>query len=552
MPPEYPPTRHNRFSHRVDWHYLLAWAVIIFAAIVLRVWQFPSQLLADDEWHALNKLQATSLTGIFTSFGMADHSIPLTLLYATLAKLHPLNEVAMRLPMLIAGCLTVIVAPWMLRHYLNKQELFWFGGLLCFSPILIYFSRTARPYAITTLLAFLAILFFFRWYRERQHRYGVAYVVFTTLCAWLQPITLSVLLAPFLFFGIHACYQSIRYRHVHHLIDLVILGSCLMVPLVALLLPPLLHDYASLSVKAGVDSVSISSLYISLQLLLGSTAGIYLATLTALALAGAWILFNRQALLCAYLVFISLISILLIIASQAAWIHHPLVTARYALPVLPLFLLLVAVGFGSLAGRLMKTSTRYLALVGVVVFSIVYAAGPLYRQYHAPINQFTGHMAYQFDYNWQRNIYNRALDNRAVSPFFQTLADDGPKRYHLVAAPWLMEWHWNRWYLDQAVHQQRISAGFLTGFCLENHYGEYPPGSRQVALTHIRHLSDLPPAGGGANAWEDVDFVVFYKTKPRPELDITIPASCLQQLRDIFGESYYEDGDLAVFRISSQ
>jgi hypothetical protein len=39
-----------------------------------------TQIVLDDEWHAIHKL-SSSYSNIFRSFGYADHSIPLTILY---------------------------------------------------------------------------------------------------------------------------------------------------------------------------------------------------------------------------------------------------------------------------------------------------------------------------------------------------------------------------------------------------------------------------------------------------------------------------------------
>lgn len=533
---------HNNL--RLFGYCLLAFLLGIF----FRLNDFSLQILADDEWHAINKLLGDDFVGIFTSFGHADHSIPLTLFYASLAKLIPLSEHLLRAPLLIAGLAAILAIPWMLKSRLSVSERGWLALLLALSPILIYFSRTARPYALTVLLAFAALIIFFLWFRERKRYQAVLYILFATLCAWLQPITLTILVTPFVYFGAGALYRVVVARDVRDLVSLFFLGLGLLLFLGLSIGPPLANDYASLAVKSGVDNVSFGSLYVSLQLLVGSSHTIFIVVWLALVLLGLYRLFARDPLFAGYLLFALLFSVLFIVLSRAAWIHHPLVTARYALPILPILLLLTAIGLAEAVQRI-ACGRGWAALVASIPILIaVYLGGPLPAQYHQSINQFTGHMAYQFDYDWQRNVYNQALDNQPVSPFYEELARQAPRSRHIVLVPWYMEWHWNRWYLDQAVHQQRVSAGFLSGFCVEQRYGEYSSASPKVDMENVRHLSDMSDASVH-EAWSDVDFLVYHKRKPREDLDLELPAECLQRIRDVFRESYYEDDILVVFKV---
>src|SRR5690349_3161925 len=55
--------------------YLWAVAAATGLAIWLRVHGITVQILLDDEWHALHKLQDATYLEIFNSFGLADHSI---------------------------------------------------------------------------------------------------------------------------------------------------------------------------------------------------------------------------------------------------------------------------------------------------------------------------------------------------------------------------------------------------------------------------------------------------------------------------------------------
>jgi hypothetical protein len=52
--------------------------LILFLVVgaVLRLWHWSSQLLLDDEWHALNFVFNRSLMDVFFQQGMGANSIP--------------------------------------------------------------------------------------------------------------------------------------------------------------------------------------------------------------------------------------------------------------------------------------------------------------------------------------------------------------------------------------------------------------------------------------------------------------------------------------------
>ena len=69
--------------------------------------------------------------------------------------------------------------------------------------MLVYYSKTARPYALTCLLTFVAIVAFQRWWlgEAATRRWGATYIAATVLAGWLHPITLPFTLLPFAHFG---------------------------------------------------------------------------------------------------------------------------------------------------------------------------------------------------------------------------------------------------------------------------------------------------------------------------------------------------------------
>ena len=101
--------------------------ILIFSAfltgLILRVYEFSNQIIADDEFHALYVAIRNSYTYISTHFGVTAHSIPLALMYKLWMEVFPLNEFVLRAPMLLSGIATILVFPFLLRAHLNKESI---------------------------------------------------------------------------------------------------------------------------------------------------------------------------------------------------------------------------------------------------------------------------------------------------------------------------------------------------------------------------------------------------------------------------------------------
>src|SRR5205814_1410531 len=106
----------------------------------------------EDEWHAVYRVVHDAPAAIFLDFAHSDSSIPLTLLYALESRRFGLSEIGMRLPLVLAGAATLILFPWYAARHVGPSEALVFAALLAISPLLYFFSRTARPYALTLLL----------------------------------------------------------------------------------------------------------------------------------------------------------------------------------------------------------------------------------------------------------------------------------------------------------------------------------------------------------------------------------------------------------------
>lgn len=546
--------RGSRFR-RAGQGYGVAWIVLLTLALAvgvfLRCYQLGSQILLDDEWHAIHKLLHADAGDIATHLGLADYSIPLTLYFRFLFQHGGLSEWGMRLPMLLAGIGLLIVAPRLLRRQAPPATLVVWTALMAISPFMIYHSRTARPYAITTLLVFVAIIAFRQWWRrsDRRWRWAWAYVACTVLAGWLHLITLPFTLLPFIFCGIpvlgelrgrkrHAAWRKIR--------GLALLGALTAGLLAAVILPPLLNDWGALAGKAGTDSVTLESTYRSLLLCLGSASPLVFVALILLLVAGVYSWWRRDAEFVAYIGTIMIGAAVALALSHPAWVQHPGTYARYLQPAVPFLLLFVAEGFALLTSSLAAVVQAALALAGLAA---LFFAGPIPGYEYNP-NQFMGHPYFQFDYDPAYNLYRTQLPDGPIPAFYRRLASSQPPRsLTLVEAPWSLETNHDPEPLYQMLHRQYVKIGLVTPVCGVRDYGEYPETEGGLRLEQFVHLSALLRGNLG-----DADLLVMHLHSWPPNLppppqwpDL---ATCLGQIEQQFGAPVYRDDDIEVFALS--
>jgi hypothetical protein len=541
----------GRRTDRIGWLVLMALALA--AGIFLRAYQLDIQILLDDEWHAINKLlRASSARDIATHFGLADYSIPLTLYYRFLYQHGGLTDWGMRLPMLLAGIGLLVAAPWFTRATLSMPARSVWVGLMAISPLMVYHTRVARPYAITTFLCFVAIFAFRFWWQrsEQRWRWGVVYVVATFIAGWLHLVSLSFALSPFLYYGMFALRDCIavgdRPAALRRLRDMIVLGIGVVVPLAAVLLPPLTNDAASLAAKTGTDSATLESVYRTLLICFGIASPWLLGAFAVLCAIGVRNLWQRERDLVAYLCFVVLIAIAAITASRADWLQHQLNLARYIQPCVPFLLLAAAEGIVGVLTRI--RSGRVQAGIAAAALGGLYLAGPIPTYLYSP-NQFTEDAYFQFDYDPAYNPYLTLLPHGPIPGFYRELGKRPPRSLTLIETPWSLETNHDPQPLYQAVHRQYIKIALTTPECGVSDYGDYPESATGMQLSRFVHLSALlrgETAGG--------DYLVVHL---HPWPDPQQPPSgwpdikaCLPQIEQRFGPPVHRDDEIEVFALS--
>ncbi|MEM9181617.1 MAG: hypothetical protein AAGB27_00555 [Pseudomonadota bacterium] len=526
--------------------WLIAWGLTLIAGIALRVYQIGDQIIADDEWHALRMVSLFGYAEIFTTFGVADHCIPLTLLYEWLSRNGALSEWAMRAPMMVAGVSAIVLIPIAFRPWLNARERWLLGAMIALWPILIYYSRTARPYALLFLLAGAAIPLAYQWWYQKKRKSGVFYGVGVVLAGWMNPLTLALGLSPLLWFSGSAIRSAIVLRQRAPMLRLLRFGLPVAASLALLIGPPLLNDWSSLTGKAGTDQAGLETIIVFWQLFSGSRGWPVAVVVLVLTAVGSFELAKRDRRFLGFLSFCVSLAAVTVWLTEAAWINHALVLARYLLPTLALVLALAALGCYRVLGLIGTPKVPQTMSAGLLVLAH-WVEGPVPEAY-AGRNQFTGHMRYQFDYVLERNPYN-VLETIELNPVFSKVGENfAPGETTVILAPWFHEWHFNLAYRFQHVHRQPMKMAFVQGLCADDRAGEFPPEPGGLDFRHFTHLSAMlrEPVAGAV--------LTLRRSKPYWAPETRWPENwegCLSKIEDVLGVPWYQDAEFIAYRFDA-
>jgi hypothetical protein len=522
----------------------------------LRLDQVARQVLIDDEWHAVHQFMAHTPREMFFDFGYADYSIPLGMLGWLEAQWWGVSELSLRWPMLVCGLATLVVLPLYVAPRLGRATAAVFALLLAISPLLVIFTRMARPYAITLLLGWIAHGAYQRYDTSARVRLPAAatYAMSAALMTWLHPVVGAFAVAPLL-------WGFIQLRHAQpgarrqDFFRWLMLAAATGVLLAVVVLPPLVAHPGSLAAKGGVDAPEVQTLVGVWYAWLGTPSTVAVVVCVVLAVYGAPIVWWALPVARTGALGIVL-TLLLVMATRIMWSHLPVTLARYLLPFLPLLLLGVAAGAVRLAGRVTHMSAlrsaaprRALALLAMALPVVLLAApSPLAPLLRHPNSQ-TQHLVNYIDFRPANNPYVPQFEATPLSPFWASLAAQPAGSVRIAAAPFYFEsfdWDAPRW---ERVSGQTVVPGYLTGLCVDYRAGELPRDPR-YRFANAVHLADA-----AALEAKQVDYVAWQKpyvrnVAGRSDAMGADTATCEPVLRARFGPPAYEDSHIIVFATS--
>jgi len=530
-------------------------AGVLGAAILIGTWlrleQIAIQVLIDDEWHAVHQLLVHTPREMLVDFGYADYSIPLGILDWYQAQVWGLSELTLRWPMIACGLATLVVFPLYVAPRLGRATAAVFALLLAISPLLVIFTRMARPYAITLLLGWIAHAAYQRYHIALHgQRWAFAtYAIAAALTTWLHPVAGAFAAAPLLW-GLAQLRHTVPARRRAVFFRWLQLAAVTGALTAALVLPPLLGHPASLSAKGGVDGPGVQTLIGVWYAWLGTPSTATVVLCVALAAYGAPVVWRALPVARTGALGV-LLTLLLVAATGIMWSHLPVTVARYLLPFVPLLLLCVAAGAVRLAERVVVPPTQSQRALAIFVMALpvalLAAQTPLARLWRHP-NAQTQHLVNYIDFRPENNPYLPQFEATPLSPFWAGLSARPAGSVRIAAAPFYFEsydWDAPRW---ERLSAQTVVPGYLSGLCVERRYGELPRDPR-YRFANAVHLAD-----GDALQAHHIDYVAWQKpyvrvTVGRSEAIGADTAACESVLRKTFGAPVFEDSHIIVFPV---
>ena len=157
-------------------------AVLFLGALAVGIYPrlhlLSSQILLDDEWHSIRHVIDRGFVDVATTLSPRDNStVPFNLYNWWLYRNAHWSEWTLRLPSVVAGILSLVLLPWLAGRTLGRRVAVVFAFLLAVSPVLISYSRFARPYSATVLLGFAALLLSHQWFTSGRARDAAAAIL---------------------------------------------------------------------------------------------------------------------------------------------------------------------------------------------------------------------------------------------------------------------------------------------------------------------------------------------------------------------------------------
>jgi hypothetical protein len=499
----------------------------------------------DDEWHAVHKLLHAGYLDIATHFGGADYCIPLTLFYKGLSDTIGLTELGMRGLPFCFGVFFLIAAPLAARRLVEPFAADLFAWLVALSPQLIYFSRVARPYALTVALASIAFVSFYAWRRRGGNAWAIAYIASAVLAVYLHLVILPYIAAPFVYYFLR---DVLRQRDGQTWWRLCGVGLVFVLLSAALVAPPLWVDWSALQGKAGVHSIELDTVRATGVLMFGVRSSTLAFFVLLPAVIGTVKLYRTRTEWTQLVLTAAALELAALIITRPAWINHGAVLVRYMMPALPPLLLALAVGVGVLVGRLLRSPWHANAVV-LAASALLFISGPLPATYYYP-NNFTNHSLFYFDYRTHNNpIVDMVFDQGPIPPFYDQLGALPRASIRIAEAPYQFESYLDDYPRFQYVHRQRVLLGFIAPLCSPPRLGEVPDDGRVRLRNAVNLASDAQLRA------KRVRYVIFHRGYfVGPERRNVLPDTqgCVASFRSRYGPPVYADQAITVFDLAPQ
>jgi hypothetical protein len=327
---------------------------IITVALVVRVPKLSMGLGQDELFTAVNFIDVRPFWRTVTSNAAFNNHIGYSVLARISQHFFGHTEVALRLPALLFGMITIIIGYTCVQRIMGRSSATVFALLLAVSPPHVGWSVSARGYSGMICLTMVSTFLFFTLREKPSKRFAIAYVVASVFAIYVHLYSAFGVVVQF---AIHVWERFVRparrfwktvLGNTVGLCFLAIAGlSC---ALYAPVLPQLLHDVA----ERGHGTFDASFPWQVLVDLSGTGRPEITVLIVSIAIIGSVVLTNSQrtfAIYCALLLFSPLLLML---------VAHPFdLYSRFFAYWLPYFLFLFVSGLRAIWNSTLQWKARF-------------------------------------------------------------------------------------------------------------------------------------------------------------------------------------------------
>lgn len=214
------PGTTQRLDYKEKWIYL---PLFLLLGIILRIPNLNESLWFDEVLYSTH-VGAATLQALKTII-LLDIPAPLyrVFIFFWIRLVGENSEVLIRLPSIVCGLLSILTACLLADHFFGRRTAILTGVLLCISPVHIWYSQEATPYAITQIIFLLAIYSFVLWRDNPQNKYLAIGYAISLFCAVFSHFMIMAYLIPLTLLSLP--YPKLRKKSILiHLIIIVSLG----------------------------------------------------------------------------------------------------------------------------------------------------------------------------------------------------------------------------------------------------------------------------------------------------------------------------------------
>jgi len=514
----------------------------------LRIYMLSDQIIVDDEMHALHAIINNSYQYIFTHFFPQDVCTPLALIYKLIADSVGLNELTMRMPTFLAGVGLIIVVPLFIRNILGQPTAIVCAFFVAISPVLINYSRIARPYSIAVLLVMISIWAFYRWLFDREKKWAILFVVssilgiyFHLLCA---PAILGILL-----FGLVECFiNPAIVNDKSRMLAILAMGLVVLLVVGVLFAAPFWNSSHLLLRKAANGHVSALTLKRALVLLFGVGNHMLLLSMVIGTICGSIILFKRNrslAFMVIIVVGVQITSICVLLPAKVQYFH---IFARYNLWLLPLFLICISTTLTSIRfPEAFHLKSYPGVLISAIFISLLFFTGPIPKTYHRPNNFLNSNIFTDIEIAPEFSRFK--LNSGPISTFYKNMGKSN-EDFSIVETPWYFMNPYNRLPIYQSYHKKNVIIGFVSAIVQRYTKSDFSlANSDKYSFRHFLNVAKKEKLKGKKIRYiilhKDIQNEAYLKLR-KPKLDIK---PLISRFHAEYGAPVFEDKDILVFLV---